>query len=138
MKLKPCPFCGGKAKASIIFETIDSQKKQYLWRVICHTCGSSSAYDFAEEKVVEKWNTRAEPDPVEFSPEWLKSERQRHGLSKNELGRRIGVSSTSIRKWENGQCRPKELAMRKLKNEFLQDDHLYNSLCLCDGGDTDG
>lgn len=120
-KLKPCPFCGGKVKAPIIFETIDSPKKQYLWLVICHNCGSSSAYDFTEEKVVEKWNARAEPDQVEFSPEWLKEARSKAGLSKNELGRRIGVSSTSIRKWESGQCRPKELVLRKLKEELEGD-----------------
>ena len=117
MKLKPCPFCGEKLNLS------NEEFLSEMYWVRCGGCRGNGPIKETLWEAIKAWNARAEPDQVEFSPEWLKSERQRNGLSKNELGRRIGVSSTSIRKWESGQCRPKELVMKKLKEEL--------------GGDTD-
>lgn len=114
-KLKPCPFCGEKNNL-----TYDGLLSEIYW-IRCGECCATGPTKDTMEEAIKEWNSRAEPDQVDFSPEWLMSERQRHGLSKNELGRRIGVSSTSIRKWENGQCRPKEMVLRKLKEELEGD-----------------
>ena len=49
-KLKPCPFCGGKA----IIDGCDDT----LWIVICKECNASIGYKETEQEAVEAWNTR--------------------------------------------------------------------------------
>lgn len=126
-KLKPCPFCGSKRLTVWAEGDYLDGEEIILIAVSCDVnlggCGATSGFKKDKVEAIKAWNMRTEPDQVEFSPEWLKEARSKAGLSKNELGRRIGVSSTSIRKWESGQCRPKELVLRKLKEEL--------------GGDTD-
>ena len=112
--LKPCPFCGEKNNLTY-FGLLS------VYWVRCDECRTTGPTKDTMKEAIKVWNARAEPDQVEFSPEWLKEARSKAGLSKNELGRRIGVSSTSIRKWENGQYRPKELVLRKLKEELEGD-----------------
>lgn len=52
-KLKPCPFCGGKAD---IYE--DNCYSQFY--VQCGVCGCSTVLDCCEENVVAAWNMRVE------------------------------------------------------------------------------
>lgn len=62
-ELKPCPFCGGKAK--INYERIPGSSRGCWAQVICEKCHGRSAgtwentYSTAEKKEVKKWNCRA-------------------------------------------------------------------------------
>ena len=48
-ELKPCPFCGGKAKLMISVED---------W-VLCTICKASSDTTSDPKRAIEKWNKRA-------------------------------------------------------------------------------
>ncbi len=47
-------------------------------------------------------------------PGFIKSIRQKLGVSQEELAQRLGVSFTSVNRWENGQTKPSKLARRQL------------------------
>lgn len=54
IKLKPCPFCGGKADfATWIFE---GGKKEYS--VMCDDCDADVYSCETKEEAAEKWNRR--------------------------------------------------------------------------------
>lgn len=61
-ELKPCPFCGGKAKLN--YERISGENKGYWAQVICtQCCGRSEgvwagSYKSAEQKEIKAWNRR--------------------------------------------------------------------------------
>lgn len=59
----------------------------------------------------EKRRLEAPPQPdeskaVRFSPNWLKADRRRLGLSAEDYGRLVGVSSVTIYSWESGKSKP--------------------------------
>jgi DNA-binding transcriptional regulator YiaG len=59
----------------------------------------------------EKRRLEAPPQPdetkaVRFSPNWLKADRKRLGLSAEDYGRLVGVSSATIYSWESGKSKP--------------------------------
>ena len=55
--LKPCPFCGGKAK--IILSTQERDKFQSrLWLVRCPVCGANQLPFSEKHYAVEAWNRR--------------------------------------------------------------------------------
>lgn len=62
-KLKPCPFCGGKAE---MFELDQDEPANAGGSVIqCSVCQASSAVEFGtKETLVERWNRRT-PTPEE-------------------------------------------------------------------------
>ena len=45
----------------------------------------------------------------------IKSIRQKLGLSQEELAQKLGVSFTSVNRWENGQTKPSKLARRQIE-----------------------
>ncbi len=51
-KLKPCPFCGGKAR-------VKCSIKEDLWGVACYKCECCTKVFFSEEEAIEAWNRRA-------------------------------------------------------------------------------
>ena len=54
-KLKPCPFCGGKAE--MLISEYEGSRKEYL--VACAECdGMVERWIETEEEAVEKWNRR--------------------------------------------------------------------------------
>lgn len=61
--LKPCPFCGGKAKLN--YERIPGENKGFWAQIICCNCHGRSggtwagSYNAAERKEVKAWNRRA-------------------------------------------------------------------------------
>ena len=48
-------------------------------------------------------------------PKLLKSLRKELGLSQEELAQRLGVSFTSVNRWENEQTKPSKLARRQIE-----------------------
>ena len=61
-KLKPCPFCGGKAHIEDISEPDDMGP---IWMILCKKCGASASFgmdgcDATKVEAVDSWNRRAE------------------------------------------------------------------------------
>jgi Lar family restriction alleviation protein len=63
MKLKPCPFCGGKAK----YQEVPADSPDNPWAggefIECKRCKASTSLmfplmDSVKELVIEKWNQR--------------------------------------------------------------------------------
>ena len=48
-------------------------------------------------------------------PQLLKSLRKKLGLSQEELAQKLGVSFTSVNRWENQQTKPSKLAKRQIE-----------------------
>ena len=57
-ELKPCPFCGGKAK--LRHYTSGTFKKTTVVYVECCVCRIRTPVEFEPECVEEAWNRRAE------------------------------------------------------------------------------
>ncbi|PJD97540.1 MAG: transcriptional regulator [Parachlamydia sp.] len=52
---------------------------------------------------------------AEELPKKIKSIRQHLKLSQEELAHKLGVSFTSVNRWENGQTKPSKLARKQLE-----------------------
>jgi putative transcriptional regulator len=64
-------------------------------------------------------------EPDDYSKR-IKSIRKQLGLSQEELAHKLGVSFTSVNRWENGQTKPSKLAKKQIdllckKTEKLKD-----------------
>ena len=68
-QLKPCPFCGGKAKTHHYSTTVIS----YGIYVMCKDCMTSSKYYDTKRQAIEAWNKRAYPRP---KGKWLRYDRE--------------------------------------------------------------
>ena len=64
-----------------------------------------------ERKRVSKPTLDASAEPVRFSPRWVKSHRQRLGLSAQDYGRLVGVSALTVYNWEGGKSKPRKEAL---------------------------
>lgn len=51
-----------------------------------------------------------------ISPEEIFAIRETLGITQSELGRKIGVETTTISRWENGRATPNQYHDMKLKN----------------------
>jgi Lar family restriction alleviation protein len=63
MKLKPCPFCGSKAKYNIVDNTDPGNPWSGGEFIECTACKASTSImfptmDSVKELVIEKWNLR--------------------------------------------------------------------------------
>lgn len=66
-KMKPCPFCGGKAEITLVGNSMTGYSKA---EVRCHYCGMGRTYrkikgmssDNIRSLVAEKWNRRAKDE----------------------------------------------------------------------------
>ncbi len=80
-ELKPCPFCGGKAKFRPITSSIHGANRGFLFRIECSGCGATLPkqyeleYIFTElgglkavvderETAIKSWNRRANDGKV--------------------------------------------------------------------------
>ena len=72
MDLKPCPFCGGKAKQVDICATDFSSANAGGSYIICQSCLACSAVMFGEKAgLSELWNRRAlPPEPRTCEHDW--------------------------------------------------------------------
>lgn len=52
---------------------------------------------------------------TEELPKMIKAIRQHLKLSQEELAHKLGVSFTSVNRWENGQTRPSKLAKKQIE-----------------------
>lgn len=61
-RLKPCPFCGGKATVEV--DTIG--KGAFLYSVVCDEldCVAQRKYYMSREQAVKDWNTRKPMDRI--------------------------------------------------------------------------
>ena len=61
-KLKPCPFCGGKAVVKVVSTDGIALMPKVVWhRIGCRDCGARiEKYDVIE--AIEAWNRRANDD----------------------------------------------------------------------------
>jgi len=62
------------------------------------------------------------------TPEEIKKLRKRLGLSQEELARKIGVSFTSVNRWENGQSKPSKLAKKQIEILFEKTEELVSTI----------
>ncbi|MBO7714688.1 MAG: Lar family restriction alleviation protein [Methanobrevibacter sp.] len=70
INLKPCPFCGGKAKFKLIDTwVIDTWKAEPKYVVCCENCSTNTRIYPAMSKAVEAWNTRHNASGE--STEWI-------------------------------------------------------------------
>lgn len=59
-KLKPCPFCGGKANLSIDPEgTRDTENRLWAYQITCRRCCSTTGLCWSVEMAIRVWNRRA-------------------------------------------------------------------------------
>ena len=58
MKLKPCPFCGGKG------ELWNNKLTYRLYGVICEECDCMTPYFTTREQAIEAWNRREPIDDI--------------------------------------------------------------------------
>lgn len=68
-KLKPCPFCGGKANLTYMNDAEDIEK---TIAVMCEHCGASSvclpSFFSAVNEITNSWNRRFAPQPSSDPP----------------------------------------------------------------------
>lgn len=57
--VKPCPFCGGKARIVQNDPLMKGEKKFYVFGVICNEC-DAHFWKNTEEEAIEAWNRRAD------------------------------------------------------------------------------
>lgn len=56
-ELKPCPFCGGKARIIQSDPLLKGKKEFFIYNVACLEC-SATVRKCTEEEAVEAWNRR--------------------------------------------------------------------------------
>lgn len=54
-------------------------------------------------------------DLDDFTPEKIKALRKHLRFSQEELAKKLGVSFTSVNRWENGQAKPSKLAKKQIE-----------------------
>lgn len=64
IKLKPCPFCGGKAEFALGEEYREEYKQSNDW-IERNSCGAETACFDTPEEAAEAWNNRAGEDGAE-------------------------------------------------------------------------
>jgi hypothetical protein len=57
LKLRPCPFCGGEAKASRDWLSLSKPENMQCFTIRCTSCGVGFGWQSGN---VARWNTRAE------------------------------------------------------------------------------
>lgn len=51
---------------------------------------------------------------IRFSPRWIKSHREKLGLSAADYGKLLGVSTLTVYNWENGKAKPRAAKLAAL------------------------
>jgi len=59
-ELKPCPFCGGKAKMMYAYRGYDEMMYAYQCWARCKKCGAEMAGAMLKSNAIKRWNRRVE------------------------------------------------------------------------------
>ena len=70
--------------------------------------------ELQEKKRVARPALEAPSGHIRFSPRWLKSQRERLGLSAADYGKLVGVSGLTVYNWEAGKSKPRQQALAAL------------------------
>ena len=54
-KIKPCPFCGGKAE---IIEGTKAASDKSIFKAFCTKCETENWWSDTKQEAVERWNIR--------------------------------------------------------------------------------
>lgn len=86
IKLKPCPFCGGKAVVG--WQVMHGDK---IWHVECQSveCSTSECYRKTRREAIAAWNTR----PIEAALEKQVDDLQGELAQSGEVSRVMGALS---------------------------------------------
>ncbi len=58
----------------------------------------------------------------EYSPELIRQLRKTFGLTQEQLAYKLGVSFTSVNRWENGQSKPSKLAQKQIQSLYEKEE----------------
>jgi DNA-binding transcriptional regulator YiaG len=67
-----------------------------------------------EKRRVAERPTKKAAEGLRFSPRWLKTHRERLGLSAADYAKLVGVSSLTIYNWETGKSKPRQEGLAAL------------------------
>jgi putative transcription factor len=105
VRMMLCPGCMKYGKGVNSSETASSSIKKPILKRIKRP-KVKDVYRDMEKELVSDWN------------ELVKNSREKKGLSREELGFRIGERTVTISKIENGDLRPSDKMIEKLEKEL--------------------
>ena len=105
VRMMLCPACMKYGKGVNSSETVSSSVKKPILKRIKRP-KVKDVYRDMEKELVSGWN------------ELVKNAREKKGLSREELGFRIGERTVTISKIENGDLRPSDKMIEKLEKEL--------------------
>ena len=104
VKMMVCPGCMKHGKAVVISSQVEPSRKPILERI--KRPKQKDVYKDMDKELVTNWN------------EIIKSARQKKGLTREQLGFKIGERTVTISKIENGDLRPSDDVAKKLEKEL--------------------
>jgi len=105
VRMMLCPTCMKYGKSVSDAKTVSSTSKKPILKRIKRP-KAKDVYRGMEKELVSGWN------------ELVKNSREKKGLSREELGFRIGERTVTISKIENGDLRPSDKMIEKLEKEL--------------------
>lgn len=99
-----CPDCFKHGENIVKTET-SAKVKSYISRKV-RKAPSKDIYDGMEKELISNWN------------DVIKEARKKKGLSREDLGFKIGERTVTISKIENGDLRPTDKIIKKLEKEL--------------------
>jgi len=99
-----CPDCIQHGE-NVVKTKTPEKVKSFITRKVRRS-SSKDVYDGMEKELISNWN------------EIIKDSRKKKGLSREDLGFKIGERTVTISKIENGDLRPTDKIIKKLEKEL--------------------
>jgi len=112
VKMMVCPDCMKHGKGIAVQKSTPAQNRPILNRI--RRPKEKDVYKDMDKELVSNWSSL------------IKKARQKKGLSREELGFKIGERTVTISKIENGDLRPSDKVATKLEKEL--DIHLFEEV----------